>query len=632
MPPGDGARAFLDSWRDGVRPEPRLTVSEWAEEHRVLSPRTSARPGPWRNWRAPYLREVMDCLSPSNPARRVVFMKGAQVGATEAGNCWIGYVVHHAPGPMMMVLPTVDDAKKESKQRLAPMFEDCEVLRRRVEPARSRDSGNTILVKEFPGGIFIMIGANTGTGLRGRPIRYLFCDEVDEYPGDVGGQGDPITLAEARTTTFSELSMLPSKIFIVSTPTVRGVSRIEREFLRTDQRRFFLPCPRCGAFDFLRWSRVRWEPNEPATAHLVCVDCGAVIDDSERGAMVAAGEWRPTADGDGRSVGFHLPGFLATWRPLAEPVAAFIQFKDDPFRHKTFVNTVLGETWEEREGGAEPGALAERLEAYGEGVEVPDGVGVIVAAVDVQDDRLEYAVKGYGAAEESWLVAYGKVHGDPATEKVWHDLDLYLRRRFACASGRKVLLECVVVDSGGHHTDAVYRFCRARTGRRVYAIRGGAARGRPGVSKPTRNNRYRTPLFTLCVDTLKEKVYARLRIESPGPGYCHFPEAEWLDDEYFEGLTAEKSILRSPKGRAPYREWVKVRARNEPLDLEVYCLAALDILGPTVIRTLPERARALAVRVGVGAPPMPEAGRPTNAHHPDHLDERSPNEWMDGWR
>jgi phage terminase large subunit GpA-like protein len=239
----DGAEDILRTWRRGMRPDPDLTVSEWADQHRFLSSRASAEPGRYRTARTPYLREIMDALSPRHPAQRISFMKAAQVGATEAGNNWIGFVIHHAPGPMLAVLPTVEMAKRTSRGRLDPLISESPALRELVNPARSRDAGNSMLSKEFPGGILVLTGANSATGLRSMPARYIFLDEVDAYPASADEEGDPITLAEARTTTFSHRR----KVFIVSTPTIRGLSRIEREFEASDQRRYFVPCPHCGA-------------------------------------------------------------------------------------------------------------------------------------------------------------------------------------------------------------------------------------------------------------------------------------------------------------------------------------------------------------------------------------------------
>jgi len=360
-------------------------------------------------------------------------MKGSQLGATESGNNWIGFIITHSPGPTLMVQPTVEVAKRVSKQRLGPLIDATPVLRERVAAHRSRDSGNTIFVKEFRGGLLILTGANSGAGLRSMPIRYLFCDEIDEYPGDVDDQGDPVSLAEERTATFSR-----RKIFLVSTPTIRGLSRIEREFLASDQRRYFVPCPECGHFDWIRWENIRWEPGQPETARLACLECGSLIEERHKADMLARGEWRALKPGPGRSVGFHLSALYSPlgWRSWAEVARKFLEVKDDVARFKTWWNTVLGETWEERGEGAEPEAVLERVERYP--AEVPAGVGVLVGSVDVQGDRLEAQVKGFGAAEESWLVAYTQIHGDPAQEKVWLDLDRFLRREFLHESGQRV--------------------------------------------------------------------------------------------------------------------------------------------------------------------------------------------------
>ena len=289
-----------------LAPEPLLSVSAWADTYRFLSSTASAEPGPWRTRRTPYLAEIMDCLSPSHPAERVVVMSGAQIGKTECGNNWIGYVIHRAPGPMLMVQPTVEVAKRVSKQRLAPMIEATSVLRERVAESRSRDSGNTVQVKEFEGGVLIITGANSSAGLRSMPIRFLFMDEVDEYPGDVDGQGDPVAIAEKRTTTFSR-----RKILLTSTPTLKGLSRIEREYLESDQRRYYLSCPKCGHLDYLTWRelghhRIEWQEGSPETAHMVCGGCGERVEERHKTDMLLGGEWRPTATSDSRTAGFHL--------------------------------------------------------------------------------------------------------------------------------------------------------------------------------------------------------------------------------------------------------------------------------------------------------------------------------------
>lgn len=544
-------------------------------------------------------------------------MAGSQLGKTETGLNWLGFVMHHSPGPILALRPTVDEARRFSRQRLDPMISTTPALRDLVKESRSRDGGNSLLIKEFPGGVLFLTGSNSATGVKSMPIRWLFCDEIDEYPGDIDGQGDPITLAEKRTTgpTFSR-----RKVFLVSTPTVKGLSRIEYEFLQTDQRRYFVPCPHCGAFDWIRWENVRWDEGDPRSAALLCLTCGVLIEERYKTQMLARGEWRSTKEGGGETIGFHISSLYSPlgWLPWSAIVAEFLDAKDDPTRLKGWVNSVLGETWEERGETVEPEGLLARAERYD--AEVPDGVGVLVASVDVQGDRIECAVKGYGAGEQSWLIAFTQFHGDPGREKVWHELDEFLKQEFTHHSGQKVRVACVTVDSGGHHAEQVYRFCKARTERRVYAVRGGKELGKPVVSRPSMNNRYRTKLFTLCVDTAKEIVYSRLRIQGPGPGYCHLPD--WVDEEYVEQLTSEKAIQKYSKTRGNVRHWVKTRARNEALDLEVYCLAALYILGPVVVRSLPERAAALSMKVEASAP----------ADRAQVVPQPRGRGWVGGWR
>ena len=580
-----GREVYEAAYREGWRPEPALAISEWADEHRVLGNRSGQAALRWRTATTPYLREIMDALGPRSPARRVVFIKGSQLGGTEAGNNWLGYIMHHCPGPILVLRPTVDEARRFSRQRLDPMIATTPVLQALVKEARSRDGGNSLLIKEFPGGVLFLTGSNSATGVKSMPIRWLFCDEIDEYPGDVDGQGDPISLAEKRT---SGPSFLRRKVFLVSTPTIKGISRIEREFLLSDQRRYFVPCPECGHFDWIRWENIRWDEGKPKTAALLCAACGVLIEERFKVQMLAQGEWRPTAEGNGETIGFHLSSLYSPlgWLPWSATVAEFLEAKEDPMRLKNWINSVLGETWEERGDSVEPDSLLARAERYA--ADVPTGVGVLVAAVDVQGDRLECAVKGYGAAEESWLIAFSQFHGDPGRDAVWLELDTFLQQKFKHESGRQVPIACVAIDSGGHHSEQVYRYCRARLSRRVFAVRGGSEQGKPVVARPTTNNRYRAKLFTLCVDTAKETVYSRLRIAKPGPGFCHLPE--WIDEEYVAQLTAEKAIRKWVKNRGTVREWIKTRPRNEALDLEVYCLAALYILGPSFVRTLRDRA------------------------------------------
>ena len=360
----------------------------------MLSARGANEAGRWRTSRTPYLREIMDALSPMHPAQRIVVMKGAQIGATEAGNNWIGYIIHHAPGPMLAVQPTVELAKRFSQQRLDPLIEESPVLREKVAPARSRDSGNTVLSKEFPGGILVMTGANSAVGLRSMPVRYLFLDEVDAYPPSADEEGEPVALAEARTRTFS----WRRKVFLVSTPTVKGLSRIEREFEASDQRRFFLPCPLCGAPQWLKFERLRWEWGRPETAVYVCEACDGSFGEAHKTKMLAVGAWRATAcAADPGTVGFHISALYSplgwySWQQIARDWEA-CQGNDEAKR--SFKNTVLGETWFEPGEAPDWQRLYDRREDYRLG-SVPAGGLLLTAGADVQKDRIEVSIWAWG--------------------------------------------------------------------------------------------------------------------------------------------------------------------------------------------------------------------------------------------
>ena len=577
----DGAQTYRQAFAAGLRPDPDHTVSTWADNHRMLSQKASAEPGRWRTERTPYLREIMDELSPSSPAQRVVFMAGAQVGKSETGNNWLGFVIHHAPGPMLLVQPTVDTAKRFSKQRLAPMIDESPALRERIVDNKSRDSGNAMMAKEFPGGVLLITGANSASGLRSMPIRYLFMDEVDAYPLDVDGEGDPIQLAEKRTTTFAR-----RKVFMSSTPTVKDVSRIEREFNLSDQRRYFVPCPHCNHMQWLKWANLKWSDDDPNTAAYACEECGTLIEERHKTDMLNAGEWRPTAASDGRTVGFHLSSLYSPlgWKSWAEIVSEFQQAKGDAPLLKTFVNTVLGETWED-DYAAKIGAgeLQARVEFYEPGI-APARVLAVTAGVDVQDNRLAVSLYGWGRDEESWLIDHMEIYGDPAQPKVWQQLDEALLKPLAHEIAEPIKIAAVCIDSGGHFTSEVYAYARDRRQHNILAIKGQSQRGKAPIGKPSKvdfNWRGKSlkkgaEVYPVGSDTIKSTVFARLKLNEPGPGYIHFHGE--ANEEYFNQLTSEKQITRYVKG-FPVREWVKKSgARNEALDCKVYAYAAMQWL------------------------------------------------------
>jgi phage terminase large subunit GpA-like protein len=567
--------AWTAGFLEGLRPEEPLTVSEWADRYRKLSSKASAEPGPWRTSRTPYLQEPMDCLSSESPVQRVVMMFAAQTGKTEAGSNWLGYVIDHAPGPMLCVQPTIEMAKRLSKQRLESMISETPCLAAKIAPARSRDSGNTMFSKEFSGGIMLMAGANSATGLRSAPCRYLFADEVDAFPDDVDGEGSPLALAERRTTTFAR-----RKILITSTPTVKDFSTIEAEYLRSDQRRFFVPCPSCGEMQWLKWGQLKWKEANPETVLYECECCKERWPERHKPQLLGAGEWRATAPaGNGKTAGFHLSGLYSPlgWCSWDQLVDDFLRAKGDAPALKAFVNTRLAETWEEDYSAKinADGLMAKRL-AYEPG-SCPEGVVLLTAGVDVQDNRLAVSVWGWGEGETGWLVWHQELMGDPTQTEVWGQLDQVLAAEWGQLKVRQM-----AIDSGGHCTHEVYRYVRDRVGQSVVAIKGSSKRNSPAVGKGSKVDvnwrgkviKRGVTLYMLGTDTIKTTLFGRLR-HNETAGSLNFGMA--ADEDYFKQLTSERQALRYHRG-FPIREWVKKAGdRNEALDCAVYGYAAMLI-------------------------------------------------------
>jgi phage terminase large subunit GpA-like protein len=640
----DGLAAIQAAWRAGIKPEPLLTVSEWAERNRMLSSKGSAEPGPWRNSRTPYLAEIMDCLSPSHPAQRVVFMKGAQVGATESGNNWIGYVIQHAPGPMLTVQPTVELAKRFSRQRIEPLLEETPSLRNLVAAARERDSGNTMLSKDFAGGQLVLTGANSAVGLRSMSARYLFMDEVDAYPGDVEGEGDPIALASARARTFGRRK----KEYLVSTPTIEGASRIEREYLASDQRRFFLPCPHCGAMQWLQFERLRWDKGRPETAAYVCAECDVPIEERHKTWMLGAGEWRPTAEAQAAHVvGFHISSLYSpvgwlSWEQIARDWEA-AQGKDQAI--KTFKNTVLGVTWQEQGDAPEWQRLYDRRETWKPGT-VPAGGLLLTAGVDVQRDRLEASVWAWGRDKQSWLVDHRIIAGNPAQAAVWASLAGMLDEQWRHEGGGGMGLSLMAVDSGdGMTTAEVYAFAR-RHGPRVIAIKGqDALRQAVGAPAKTELRQRGTRLGGMKVwpvgsSYLKGETYGWLKLDAPtlesgaafSAGYVHLP-VHVAGEEYCRQLTAEQLVVRASRNGFKRMEWVKTRERNEALDCRVYARAAAAAMGMDSWQAVRWDRMADALEVAAMPEPAPVGpAAPPSPATPRAAPPRERSDWFGGGR
>lgn len=571
--------AYLAQYAVSILPEPDLLVSEWADRHRVLDQAASSEPGRWRTSRTPYLREIMDCLSATRPEQVVVFRKGAQIGATEAGNNWMGYVIHHAPGPMLYVTPTVELAKRASKSRLAPMLAAVPELALKVSSPRARDTGNTLFQKDFVGGTLILTGANSAVGLRSMPARYLFLDEASAYPADLDGEGDPIDLALRRTATFRR----NRKVFIVSTPTLAGVDAIEPFYEQSDKREYFVPCPDCGEFQTIEWERLQWDKATPDQVALACQHCGSLIDESAKHVMLPRGEWRATQEGNGHSVGFHLSSLYSPigWYSWRDAVRDWLASEGSAEKRKTFVNTVLGQPWKEIGESVDAHPLMARAEDYP--AEAPEGIGLLTAGIDVQADRIELEVVGWGAGEESWSVDYRILPGVTAQPEVWDDLAEALRQTYRHARGADLSIAAAGLDTG-YLPRMGYEFCLRFGSATVWPLKG-VEGARPVVENVLQRARRlanrqgkRIRPQLVGVDEAKSILYRRLaKVVAPGPGFCHFPKDR--PEEWYLQLTAEQLMTAVSNG-VPVRRWTRLRPRNESLDCRVYAYAALKLLAP----------------------------------------------------
>lgn len=579
LPPvANGRVVYRSAWQKGWRIPERLPLDDWADKNRVLPREGSSEPGRFRVERTPYVREIMQVLSPDHPAKRVVWMSSTQVAKTETGNNWLGYIFHQAPGPVMAIQPTQNLGKRYSKQRIDPMIEHTPVLRERIKPARSRDSGNTTLMKEFPGGILVIAGANSAVDLRSLPARYVFADEVDGYPDDVDGEGDPLTLAERRQSTFPR-----RKLFATSTPTIKDASRIEREFLGGDQRRYYVPCPHCDHSQVLR------DENLQDDGTYLCEGCGRSIEHHQKTRMLERGEWI-AENPEGAYPSFHLSALYApiglgyTWAEIAEERRKAFASGD---RHaiQVYVNTLLGEAYEDESGKVDWQEVRERAGGFARR-EIPDGCLLLTAGVDVQDDRFAIHITGFGPAwsDESlylrtWTVDYFEIPAEPGLEDEWLKIDKHaLEPTFRNAYGVELRVTAAAIDTGGHHTQNAYNFCRARKSRLVLAIKGDrypnkpiiASRPRPqDITARGRTVRHGVDLWFVGTDTAKGWIFSRLHADADkAPEDCRVRFPRDLDDEYYQQLTSERFD-------APANRWRKLTGRrNEVLDCYVYSLAA----------------------------------------------------------
>ena len=565
---------FIRSISEAIRPDSRIPIAKWAEDYRILPP-DSPEPGKWRNSRTQYLVGIMDALSPDSRYREVYLKKGHQLGGSALGENFIGHAITSAAGNILAVFATVEDAEKWNLSRFEPMRESTPSLRRRVRDPNIKGADNTQRRKKFPGGFLQLIGANRPGGLKSSTMRYVLLEEMDEYAGDIGNQGSPEELAKKRTSNFGR----KARIFGNSTPTIVGSSPIDRNYLRGDQQKYFVPCPDCGEEQFFKWGQMKWPKGEPEKAAYACEHCGVLNTESVWKTRGYAGAvWRATAKGEDGVASFHLPSLYAPlgWRAWTQLAAEFTAAQADPVALKVFVNNELAECWEDLSGQIKGAEIAKRREGY-ELRTIPRGCLVLVMSVDVQGNRLEYKILGFGRNKRHWVIDYGIIDGDPAKDDVWNRLTTLRERALVNSFGVPMRVQTCAIDSGGHHTHEVYQYARLYRHAGVFAVKGASTAGKPVIGRPTTqdvNHRGRTikggvQLWLVGTDTAKSMLFNYISADEesvPLDRFIHFPAA--LPEEYFEQLTSEVYDAKS-------KQWRKLPGRrNEVIDLFVYGFAA----------------------------------------------------------
>ncbi len=605
--------ALLRRVLSGMKPPEDLTVSRWAEKHRRLSSETAAEPGRWRNTRTPYLREPMDAFNDPK-VRRIVMVAASQVGKSEFINNAIGYIIDQDPGSILFVHPTTIDAKDYSKLRIAPMVRDCPTLSTKVAAPKSRDSGNTVLQKTYPGGILTLCGSTEAHALASKPIRYVFGDERDRWAKSAGDEGDPWGLAMARQTTFYN-----AKAVEVSTPTVKGASPIANSFNEGTMERWCSKCPHCGEYHEITWEDIRYEHEESAVNHqrvfqvskvfYMCPGCAAVSDELTMKRQPA--KW--IADNPGAYTNgvrsFWLNAFVSQWKSWESIALSYLHAQGDTRKMQVVYNTIFGKLWENRGDLEDEEGLLQRREEYL--AELPEGVLVLTCGIDTQDDRLEYEVVGYGHFDESWGIEKGIIMGRPDSDEVWAALDDVLDRTYLFEDGLGLKISISFQDEGGHFTQEVRSRCRERIGKKLFCIKGLVGQDRPYTTPPKQmkiviNGDHIGSCwqYQIGVDAGKQRIMDNLRAKEPGPRYCHFPKRDDYGPGYFAGLLSEHLIYDERSARHPWK-WEKIpgHERNEALDCRNYANAAFKAL-PKDLDAIDRRLKEARTRKVSGAAPV----------------------------
>ena len=591
-------------------PPPVLSLSEWADRERVLGPEESSEPGRWKTARVPYLKGPMDAVSDPN-VRTVVMMCSARVGKTELLNNSVGYFIDQDPAPMLIVHPTIGDAKNWSKEKLAPMIANTPAIRTKIKESGPRDSGNEIQRKVFPGGYIYLTGGNSASGLKSRTTRIVIFDEVENIAKEAGEFGDPIELAKTRTTTYPGRY----KHLLVSTPGNREGSSIETAYKQGNMCRYEVPCPHCGALDHLRWGQMKWEKDAPDGAHYMCAHCQGVIEDRHKKQMLDAGIWIPQKEGKAGVVSFHLNALYNPWISFGDLVKVFLEKKaKGPAGLKTFINEYLGETWNDKlhEEEKVEGLLRRARQSNYVSDEVPVGVGMLVAGIDVQGDRVEVVVRGVGAKGVRWTIKHMVIGGNPMMASLWDRLEKFLNSTWITRTGHEMRIRKSCIDEGFHSKHVKAFANRAGLRGRIAMVKGASVRQQKWCLQAKRVR----GLYTIDTVSIKDVVYDGLRITDPEMGgYQWFPKD--TEQTYFDQLLSNR---RDPKTHR--YEPISDGQREEVLDAHVYCEAAIELFHPRK-GEIEEMVAFYTVPVAGASVPAPEPAPEAPEEFPE-VEEHEP--------
>ncbi|MCH5207552.1 MAG: phage terminase large subunit family protein [Oscillospiraceae bacterium] len=571
-----------------IKPPENLTVAQWADKNRRLTSESSAEVGKWRTSRTPYMLDILNSFTDPR-IEHIVVVAASQVGKSELLNNMIGYCIDQDPGPILLVQPTVDDVKRYSEMRIAPMIRETPCLKGKVADPKTRDGANTRRQKAFPGGVLVMTGSNVPHDLSSMPIRYLFGDERDRWAKSAGSEGDPWELAKARLRTFYNRKMVE-----VSTPTIKGASAIEKSYQIGTMERWLTKCPHCGEYKEIRFENIRYDHEESENGNekifsiqnirYICSVCGAISDEHTMKSQPAKWEASaPNALTEHKTRSFWLTAWVSPWATWKDIILQFLQAGHDSSKLQVVYNTQFGELWENRGDMDTEEDVMARREEYD--AEVPDGVLVLTCGVDTQDNRLEYEVVGHGHFGETWGIRHGVIMGRPDTDEVWERLDDVINHKYQFKNGVSLPITLTFIDEGGHFTQEVRKHCRERQGKQVFAIKGSshdvAFTSPPRQQKIVIDGKFvgAVWVYEIGVNAGKQKIVDNLRVKAPGANYCHFPRRDDYGKQYFNQLMSEH--LTYNKARRKF-VWEKIpgHERNEAFDIRNYNLAAIAALDP----------------------------------------------------